>query len=230
MNRIGANKVTSARSVIFDLDGTLVDTAPDVAAILNVVLTDQSVPTFDTAEVEKLMGEGIGALIEKALKARGCNVTETAMSELQQEFVRLYVDKPVVASRPYPHASAVLSELAQRGIAIGVCTNKAEMPARLILERTGLLAHVRALVGGDSGHGLKPAAGPLLACASRLGVSVSKVTYIGDHAIDLVTARAAGVRAILATYGYGGREISMLGGHGTIDSLEELPLLLQMQE
>jgi phosphoglycolate phosphatase len=230
MSRFENQKTTLSSCVVFDLDGTLVHTAPDVTAILNAVLAELSVPIFDTAEVQKLMGEGIGALIEKALKARGCNFTEAALNKLQQDFVRRYIEKPVAASRPYPYALETLSELARRSIAIGVCTNKAEAPARLILECTGLLTHVTAVVGGDSSHGLKPAPGPLLACVSLLGVPVSKAVYVGDHSIDLLSARAAGVRFILAAYGYGGQEISTLGARSMIDCLKDLPATLETIE
>jgi phosphoglycolate phosphatase len=172
------------------------------------------------------MGEGIGVTIEKALRARGRDVSEATVSELQHRLLKLYVSNPVVATRPYPHALDVLAELDREGVAIGVCTNKAEAPARLILEHTGLMAHVRAVVGGDSGYGLKPAAQPLRRCANLLGVALERTTYVGDHAVDLAAGRAAGVRVVLVTYGYTKMGVTTLSADVTIASLGELPTVL----
>lgn len=219
---------SSPAAVIFDLDGTLVDSAADVAAILNVVLAVARVPTFTVAEVERLMGEGIERTIVKALESRGRDTSPEKIRKLHRRFAELYLETPLNATKAYPHAEKVLAELSQKGVAVGVCTNKAEAPARLILERTGLRGHVKAVVGGDSGHGLKPAPGPLRACAQLLGVALPAITYVGDHAIDLAAGRAAGVRVVLVTYGYMGASAAALGAEATIGCLSELPSALNV--
>ena len=228
MSRGEAKPAPDRRGVIFDLDGTLVDSAPDVALLLNAVLRPHVAADFSVAEAQRLMGEGIAATITKALTARGCTASPSTIDGLQHDFHQRYLREPVQATRPYPHASTVLSALARSNIAIGVCTNKAEAPARLVLEHTGLIAHVGPIIGADSGHGMKPASTPLLACARQLGVALPEITYVGDHAIDLATGRAAGVCVILAAYGYGGSELPLLRADGAIHCLSDLPRLLQI--
>lgn len=214
------------RAVIFDLDGTLIDSAGDSASILNAVLKDEAVAPFSSEEVEVLMGGGISATIDKALKARGRPASTARIDQLHSAYLRLYTDAPVVMTKPYPHARDVLARLVEKGMSIGICTNKAERPARLILEQTGLSQHISAIVGGDSGFGLKPQAGPLQACAGMLNTPLDDVMYGGDLPIDVATARAAGSRVFLVRYGYAKIDTTKLGADFTIGCLSELPSVL----
>ncbi len=212
--------------VIFDLDGTLVDSAADIASILNNVLVEERTSSFSVDEVAALMGHGIRATIEKALRARGRDAEAQKLEHMERKFAQLYVEAPIARTRPYPHAVEVLSALSRRGLRVGVCTNKAEAPARLVLDHTGLGPHVSALVGGDSGYGMKPDPRPLRACARKLGVPLRSIAYVGDHAVDIATARGADVPVIVACYGYGGTEVHALGADGTIGCLSELAAAL----
>jgi phosphoglycolate phosphatase len=214
------------RGIIFDLDGTLVDSAEDVAVILNGILREVSLAPFSASEVKALMGEGISALICKALRIRGVHAPEANLQRLSERFLELYSLDPVAFTRPFPWALDILRGLAGKGVAIGVCTNKAETPARLILERLGLADHVGVVVGGDSGFGRKPDPRPLLACASRLGIPTSQLVYVGDHHIDVETARAANVPVVAAAYGYSGASAVNFGADRVIWCLSELPLVV----
>jgi phosphoglycolate phosphatase len=212
--------------VIFDLDGTLVDSAADVAAILNKVLAEHQQALFSISEVKIMMGHGIRATIEKALKARGRHFDAGVLDRLELEFARLYEKTPLTGTTPYPHAVKVLSALREHGVAVGVCTNKSEAAARLVLAGTGLGDHVAALIAGDSGYGMKPNPEPLQACAKKLGIPLGNIVYVGDHAVDVATARAAAVPVIIAEYGYGGMKLRALGADGAIGCLSELSATL----
>ena len=169
------------------------------------------------------MGDGIRALIEKALRARDREGSQATADCLYRRFLRVHSEHPLRSTKPFPHTAEVLTELAGRQISIGVCTNKAEAPARLILERTGLGAHVSALVGGDAGYGLKPDPRPLQACAGKLGLHSADVVYVGDHAVDVATARAAGIPVIVVGYGYAGAAVSTLEADRSIECVGALP-------
>jgi phosphoglycolate phosphatase len=212
--------------LIFDLDGTLVDSAGDVAAVLNAVLAEEGVLCLSDEEVKRFMGGGVWALLEKALRARDRKASQETVDRLYRRFLRLHSEHPLRSTKPFPHVAEVLTELARRQISIGVCTNKAESPARLILERTGLAAHVSVLVGGDGGYGLKPDPRPLHACAGKLGLRPEDVVYVGDHAVDVATARAAGIPVIVVGYGYAGWAVSTLGADRAVECMAALPVEL----
>ncbi|MEQ1695656.1 MAG: HAD-IA family hydrolase [Hyphomicrobiaceae bacterium] len=221
--------MTSERvGIIFDLDGTLIHSAPDVTRILNQVLETQNLEGFSEQDAAHFMGDGIGAIIEKAMRARGVDVTASLLNPLREMFLQIYMENPVVDTAPFPMVVNVLSELKQQGYAIGICTNKAERPARLIVERVGLKPLIQALVGGDSGYGYKPKADPLLACARLLGVQMKHVTYVGDLAVDLAAGRAAGAHVVLVRYGYSMTSVDDLGADAVIGCLSELPQRLRI--
>ena len=172
------------------------------------------------------MGDGIRALIEKALRARSRKSPQATVDRLYRRFLRIHSEYPLRSTKPFPHTAEVLTELARRQISIGVCTNKAEAPARLILEKTGLAAHVSALVGGDSGYGLKPDPRPLQACVEKLGLRSADVVYVGDHGVNVATARAAGIPVIVVGYGYAGSAVSTLGADRSMECMAALPVEL----
>jgi phosphoglycolate phosphatase len=215
-------KAAWPRGLIFDLDGTLVDSTGDVADVLNAVLAEEGVFGFSGEEVRRLMGGGVRVLLEKALRARDRKASQATVDRLCGLFLRSYSKHPLRSTKPFPHTVEVFTELTKRQISIGVCTNKPEAPARLILERTGLGTHVSALVGGDTGYGLKPDPRPLQACAGRLGLRSAEVVYVGDHAVDVATARAARIPVIVVGYGYAGAAASTLGADRSIESMGAL--------
>lgn len=195
----------------------------DVCTVLNEVLREDGIPLFEAHEVRALMGEGIAALVRKALRQRAADASCERRQDLTQRFLDLYCANPVTLTTAFPFALEAIAELTAYGLAVGVCTNKAERPARLILDRLGFSAHVQAVVGADSGFGRKPDPAPLLGCASKLGVPASRVVYVGDHGIDIETAKAAGVPVVAAAYGYAGSPAHELGADRIIACLSELP-------
>ena len=215
------------RAVVFDLDGTLVDSVDDISTTLNIVLREEGVATFSGHEVRGLMGEGVTALIRKALRTRGVPGRDDRIEHLKDRFLDLYCSKPVALTTAFPFVEVILGQLAGQGISIGICTNKAVRPAQLILEALGLDRHVGVVIGADSGFGHKPDPAPLLACASMLRVPASTVVYVGDHHIDVETARAARVPVIAVAFGYSGLPATDLGADRTIACLSELPAAIR---
>jgi phosphoglycolate phosphatase len=223
-DRAGAGAWPGA--VIFDLDGTLVDSAADVAAALNAILAQEGHDPFSPAQVRSMMGHGIRALIDKALRALGTAAADERLDRLRDRFLEVYGRSPAAATTVYPHAADLLAHLAGRRIAVGVCTNKDEGPARRVLDEVGLGRHLGTVVGADSGFGQKPDPGPLLACAAKLGVPREGVVYVGDHAVDVATARAAGIPIVAVAFGYSAVPAGDLGADRLVGCLSELPAAL----
>ena len=213
-------------AVVFDLDGTLVDSVPDVAAALAAVLGEAGIHPLSEAEVRSLMGHGAPGLLRGALRLRGCDPDQAAW--MTRRFLDGYAAAAAVRTTAYPGAVEAVAALAAAGIAVGICTNKAAWSARSVLWALGFAPHVGALVGGDSGHGMKPDPAPLLACIAALGAAPEDTVYIGDHHVDVATARAAGVRVLAVPFGYG--DVAALEPDGIVADYAALPAMLGLAE
>jgi phosphoglycolate phosphatase len=214
------------RAVVFDLDGTLVDSVADVAAALAAVLREAGIHPLSEDEVRGLMGHGAPGLLRGALRLRRCDSTEAAW--MTRRFLDRYAAAPAVRSTAYPGAVEAVAALAAAGIPVGICTNKAAWTARSVLRELGFAPHVGALVGGDSGHGMKPDPEPLLACIAALGATPEGTIYVGDHPVDIATARAAGVRVLAVPFGYG--DVAALEPDGIVADYAALPEMLGLAE
>jgi phosphoglycolate phosphatase len=210
------------RAVVFDLDGTLVDSVADVTAALAPVMREARLDPLSEAEVRSLMGHGAPGLLRGALRLRAADPGEAGW--MIRGFLDRYAEVPAARTTAYPGAVAAVAGLAAAGVVVGVCTNKAEAMARAVLDALGFAPHVRVLVGGDSGHGMKPDPAPLLACIAALGATPGDTAYIGDHAVDVETARAAGVRVLVVPFGYG--DASKLDADGVVPDFAGLAGLL----
>ncbi|MGG5809219.1 phosphoglycolate phosphatase [Falsiroseomonas sp. CW058] len=189
---------------VFDLDGTLLDSAPDIAAALNRALAAAGIAPFALPEVTAMIGDGAKALIEKALAARGLPFDPA----LHAAFL---ADEDIHAARltrPYDGIEAVLGALAAAGWRLAVCTNKPATPARSLLDSLGLGRHFAALGGGDSFATRKPDPAHLLGTVALAGGNPDRAVMIGDHRNDVNAARGAGIPCIFAGWGYGPREMA----------------------
>lgn len=194
------------RCAVFDLDVTLVDSAPDIHAALDRLMARRRLPGFARAEVVGMIGDGVRVLLERAHAARGITLDDASFDH----FMADYEANAAVLTQPFAGIPELLSALAVTGWRLAVCTNKPEAAARVLLSGLGLDRHFSALGGGDSFPMRKPDPGHLRATLAAAGVTAEGAVMIGDHANDMLAARGAGVRAIFAGWGYGPQ--SMAGG------------------
>ncbi|MGK9233275.1 HAD-IA family hydrolase [Inquilinus limosus] len=214
------------RAVVFDLDGTLVDSVADVAAALAPLFREAGIHPLSEDEVRGLMGHGAPGLVRGALRLRGCDPGRAVW--MTRRFLDHYAAAPAARTTAYPGAVEAVAALTEAGIPVGVCTNKAAWTARSVLRALGFAPHVGALVGGDSGHGMKPDPEPLLACIAALGARPEDTVYVGDHPVDIATARAAGVRVLAVPFGYG--EVDRREADGIVADYAALPECLGLAE
>ncbi|HXP31761.1 MAG TPA: HAD-IA family hydrolase [Stellaceae bacterium] len=186
-------------TLALDLDGTLVDSAPDIGAALNRLMAARRLAGFSLAEVAAMVGDGSRRLVERAFAARGGNVDETAVAA----FLADYTANAVVATRPYAGAAATLARLRQQGWRLAICTNKPEAAARKVLAAFGFVEFFAAIGGGDSFAARKPDPAHLLVTIAAAGGSAARAVMAGDHANDIAAAADAGIPAIFAAWGYG---------------------------
>jgi phosphoglycolate phosphatase len=194
------------RCAVFDLDGTLVDSAPDLHAALDRLMAVKRRPGFARAEVVGMIGDGVRVLLERAHAARGIALDEAGL----QHFMTDYEANAAVLTRAFDGIPELLGGLRDAGWRLAVCTNKPEGAARVLLSGLGLDGHFSALGGGDSFPMRKPDPGHLRATLAAAGAAPEDALMIGDHRNDIEAARGAGVHAIFAGWGYGPH--SMAGG------------------
>lgn len=191
----------SGFAVLFDLDGTLIDTAGDLAAAMNHALAAAGRPAVPADRVRHLVGHGARAMLASGFEASGPVPAAAAMDGHVAVFLDHYLAHIADQSRPFPGAVAALEALKDAGAKLAVCTNKRERPARLLLETLGILWHFEAIVGMDTVGIAKPDPAPARRCLELCGKS--RAVFIGDSDTDMRTAAAAGMPALAATFGYG---------------------------
>ncbi|MFD0987668.1 HAD-IA family hydrolase [Methyloligella solikamskensis] len=212
------------KAVIFDLDGTLADTAEDLALALNGGLKEVDIEPFTPEQVRLMVGGGLKALMDRALEARNADLDEAKREDLLARLYELYAAKPVVKSVLYEGAEAMLETLVEAGIICGVCTNKPQSIAEDVLKQLGLADSFAFVQGGDTDLPKKPDPAPLVHVMEMLGAKPSQTVMVGDSTADVGAARAADLAGIvLVSHGYSKLPASEMGGDVIIDSLPELP-------
>ncbi|MEJ0020691.1 MAG: HAD family hydrolase [Acetobacteraceae bacterium] len=187
------------RTLLLDLDGTLVHTVPDLTAALNRLMASRGLAGFTDAETALMVGDGVGKLVERALAARGMPFDASAVVAFSADYGAHTAD----ASRPYPGVVETLGALAGEGWRFAVCTNKPEAAAHTLLAALGLAGHFVAIGGGDSFPVRKPDPQHLLATLAAAGGDPAQAVMAGDHANDVAAAGGAGVPCVFASWGYG---------------------------
>jgi phosphoglycolate phosphatase len=190
--------------LLLDLDGTLVDTLPDLAAALNRLMGSRGLALFSHPETALMIGDGVAVLVGRAFAARGLTPDEQAVADFSRDYNAHVAD----ASRPYPGVPEFLRDHAAKGWRLAVCTNKPAAAARALLESLGLMQFLCAVGGGDSFPVRKPDPAHLLATLRAAGGEPETAVMAGDHANDVVAARGAGVKSVFVTWGYGPRAMA----------------------
>ena len=208
---------------LFDLDGTLVHTAPDITRALNVLLAGRGLACVGIAQVSQWVGTGAKELIRTALAAQHLTLPEHELDALLAQYAAYYEANAVVDSVLYPAARATVEALAERGDQLAIVTNKLSAVARQVLRHFGLDTYFPVLVGGADVAAGKPDPAPLLEACRRLNVAPTRCIMVGDSVNDVRAARAAGMRVIAVTYGYNhGQPISAAEPDRLVDSLAAL--------
>ena len=195
----------SPRGLLFDLDGTLIDAAPDIAAALGEVLTKLGRAPLDEATVRRMVGHGIARLVADAMAATGKALDGAALDHAVALMADAYAARLTERTVALPGAAALLADCAARGIALACVTNKPGAMAEAILRHLGLMPPIAWVIGGDSGLPRKPSPEPLLAAAAALGLRPNEVWMVGDGLPDMVAAAAAGITRIAIPSDYGER-------------------------
>lgn len=208
--------------VVFDLDGTLLDTAPDLLRALNQVLNEEGLSAVQRADVAGLFGHGARALISEGFRRGNRPLDMVRLPELVERFVAAYAAEIAAETRPYPGLVEALTRLSRRGFGLAVCTNKREVLGEAVLKGTGLYALFAAVIGGDSLPEQKPHPRPLLEAVARAGGRADMAVMVGDSETDIATARAASVPVIAVDFGYGGRPAVEFGADIVISHYDEL--------
>jgi phosphoglycolate phosphatase len=192
------------RLVVFDLDGTLVDSARDLTESASQLVAEHGGTPLDQHRVVRMVGEGARVLVFRALVAAGLEFDEAALSR----FLEIYQSRLLRHTRPYDGIPEILAALKAAGMQQAVLTNKPLAPTKAILDGTGLSPYFgEAVVAGDGPWARKPAPDGLLSIVEQAGARLEEALFVGDSRIDLETAGAAGVRMCLARYGFGAADL-----------------------
>ncbi|MFH5924740.1 phosphoglycolate phosphatase [Roseomonas xinghualingensis] len=208
------------RIALFDLDGTLLDSAPDIHSALDRLMAAHGRPGFSREEVRRMIGDGVPVLVQRACAAR--NLVNSP--ELVAEFLKDYEAHAADETRPFAGIPEALAALKAAGWRLAVCTNKPEKAARIILDNQKLSPLLEQVGGGDSFPVRKPHPGHPLGILARMGAEASRAVLIGDHHNDTRAAKAAGIAAVFAAWGYGTAE--MAEGAPVASAPDELPDVL----
>ena len=214
-------------AVVFDLDGTLVETAGDLHLVLAEVLAERGLLAPGLAQVRAMIGDGARVLIERALAAIGADGDPALVAALFDRFRARYAQEPCRASSLYPGAIELLDQLAAAGRPLGLCTNKPQGATDGLLAALGIRDRFAAVLGGDALPVRKPDPGHLAAVLAAMAAPADRAVMVGDSRNDLVTARGLNVPCILVSFGYTDRPARELGADAVIDRLSDLPETLR---
>ena len=210
------------RAVIFDLDGTLVDSAPDIAAAVNAGFGPLGLPPFPVAQVKAMIGGGASVAVRRAARSVGITLSAADEAAVLARFLETYARVSADGRGLYPGAHELLGALRGEGRGMALCTNKAEHITHITLEALGIAGYFSNVVAARDDVPKKPDPAMVLRALAPFGVKPEDAVMIGDSHADIEAARAGGVRSIAVSYGYSSTPIRQLGADHIVDSLAEI--------
>jgi phosphoglycolate phosphatase len=214
-------------TIVFDLDGTLVDTAPDLISTLNLILTQEGMPPVDYDAARRMIGGGARGMIERAVTAEGRVCSKAELDRLFGAFIEHYAAHIADRSQPFPKVEAALEHLAGDGHRLAVCTNKLEWLSVRLLDMLNLSRHFAAICGQDTFGVQKPDPQMLRLTVQRVGGELDQAVMVGDSGTDIRTSRAATVPVIAVDFGYSQVPIATLRPDRIIGSFGDLPAAIR---
>lgn len=212
------------QAVVFDLDGTLADSLPDIAAALNVALAQSGMTPLAEPAVRRMIGNGSEILVKRAIAAAvNDDASQQLADDVHATFLAAYDQSPCVHTRLYPGAREVLDALVLQGVALGICTNKPQEITTGVLDRLGIASLFGSVAGGNAAEPLKPSPDMLRRVLKELAAEPEASVMVGDSAADSQAARAAGTALILLEHGYCQEALSGLGADAVVPGFGDLP-------
>jgi phosphoglycolate phosphatase len=212
--------------LVFDLDGTLIDTAPDLVETLNVIFAREGLPPVPFATARKMIGGGVRAMIVRAVEAEGRVLSPIQVERLFYEFIAYYTEHIAERSQPFPGLTQTLDALAARGHRFAVCTNKLEGLSVLLLQQLGLSSRFAVICGLDTFGVQKPNPDMLRRTILAAGGRLDRAIMVGDSETDIRTAKSAGVPIVAVDFGYTERPVAEFEPDRVISHFAELPSAL----
>ena len=210
-------------TIVFDLDGTLVDTAPDLINALNFVLNREGLPAVPMKSARSMIGAGARKLLERGLEVDGRHVSPGDLDRLTSDFIDYYAAHIADQSRPFEGLEGALDNLSARGCRLAVCTNKLEWLSKLLLDELGLSSRFSAICGADTFGVSKPDPAILQQTVARAGGRLASTVMVGDAGTDVGVARRANVPVIGVDFGYTDVPMADLEPDRLIGHMRDLP-------
>ncbi len=210
---------------MFDLDGTLIDTAPDLIGSLNAVLAEEGLPAADLSKARHLVGQGAKVMIRRGFAQAGADLDEERLERLFLRFIDIYLGRIALESVLFDALEITLDLLAAEGAALAVCTNKRTDLSLALLDAVGLTARFAAVIGPDRAPAPKPDARHLLTAIAACGGSTGRALMVGDSISDVKAAQNAGVPVVVTSFGYTDIPAAELGADALIDHFTQLPAI-----
>ncbi|ABD08083.1 phosphoglycolate phosphatase :HAD-superfamily hydrolase subfamily IA, variant 3:HAD-superfamily hydrolase, subfamily IA, variant 1 [Rhodopseudomonas palustris HaA2] len=215
--------MSTSRTVVFDLDGTLIDTAPDLINALNYILVREGMPAVPLAKARNMIGQGARRLLERGLELDGRVISPDDVNRLAVDFIDYYAANIAVESRPFEGLEQTLDALAGQGYQFAVCTNKLEWLSKLLLDQLGLSSRFAAICGADTFGVAKPDPAILRETIAKAGGALASAVMVGDAGPDVGVARRAGIPVIGVEFGYTEVPIAELKPDRLVGHMRDLP-------